>query len=176
MKRNGIRQLQVNGQESFDIQAGRNGRNANGGSDVARRIEQGIACMLQHLNQPLRVSALAAAVNVSPSHYSAVFKRLTGSPPIDFFIHLRMERACRLFDRTSLNAKEVAAALGYDAPFYFTRVFKSVNQLAPTDYCRRKVCKSAPGLDGADLACGSRAKRISGTYPVPMKKQTNKTQ
>jgi AraC-like DNA-binding protein len=162
MKRNGIRRLQTNGRESFGLRAGRNGRKVNGRPDVARKIEQSIAYMLQHLDQPLRVAALAAAVNVSPSHYSAVFKRLTGSLPIDFFIHLRMEHACCLFDRTSLNVKEVAAVLGYDDPFYFSRVFKSVHRLAPADYRQRKVCKSAPGLNDADLASGQETNSISG--------------
>ncbi|HEV2438371.1 MAG TPA: AraC family transcriptional regulator [Verrucomicrobiae bacterium] len=124
MKRNGVEELQANGQEPLGVCVGRNGR----------KIEQSISYMLQHLNQPLHVATLAAAVSVSPSHYSALFKRWTGCSPIDYFIHLRMQLACRLFDRTSLNVKEVAAALGYDDPFYFSRIFKSVNRLAPSEY------------------------------------------
>ena len=134
MKRNGIEQ-QVNGRKTFDLFAKRNGRHANGDkSHIARKIEQSISYMLQHLNQPLHVSTLASAVNVSPSHYSALFKRWTGCPPIDYFIHLRMQQACRLFDNTSWNVKEVAAALGYDDPFYFSRTFKAVNRVAPSEY------------------------------------------
>jgi AraC-like DNA-binding protein len=45
-----------------------------------------------------------------------------------------MQHARELLMGTSLNVKEVAAALGYEDPFYFSRVFKSVNQLAPSDY------------------------------------------
>ena len=135
MKRNGIAQPQMNGHWPFGIHAKRGERTVNdGASDAARKIEQSISYMLQHLNQPLHVATLAAAVNVSPSHYSALFKRWTGCPPIDFFIHLRMQRACRLFDSTSLNVKEVAAALGYEDPFYFSRTFKAVNRVAPSEY------------------------------------------
>lgn len=114
------------------VENGHNG--SNGESHVAQKIERSISFMLQHLNQPLQVATLAAAANVSPSHFSALFKRWTGSPPIDFFIHLRMQQACRLFDSTSLNVKEVAAALGYDDPFYFSRTFKTVNRVAPSEY------------------------------------------
>jgi AraC-like DNA-binding protein len=135
MKRNGIEQQQVNGRKPFDLLAQRNGRRANGDkSNIARKIEQSISYMLQHLNQPLHVSTLASAVNVSPSHYSALFKLWTGCPPIDYFIHLRMQHACRLFDSTPWNVKEVAAALGYDDPFYFSRTFKAVNRVAPSEY------------------------------------------
>ena len=102
--------------------------------DMARKMELSVTYMVQHLNQPLHVATLAAAVSISSSHYSALFKRWTGHPPIEYFIHLRMQQACRLFDSTSLNVKEVAAALGYDDPFYFSRTFKSVNRVAPSEY------------------------------------------
>ena len=136
MKRNGIERLPMNGRRSFGVLArrGKGRRVINGESHVAQKVEQSISYMLQHLNQPLHVATLAAAVNVSPSHYSALFKRWMGCPPIDYFIHLRMQQACRLFDSTSLNVKEVAAALGYDDPFYFSRTFKAVNRVAPSEY------------------------------------------
>jgi transcriptional regulator GlxA family with amidase domain len=102
--------------------------------ETDRKIEQTIAYMTQHLNKPLPVARLAALANISPSHFFALFKRRTGCAPIDYFIRLRMHHARRLLDQTSLNVKEIAAALGYDDPFYFSRVFKSVNHVAPTEY------------------------------------------
>jgi AraC-like DNA-binding protein len=100
----------------------------------AERIEQSIEYMRQHLDQPLQVARLAALVNISPSHFFALFKRQIGCAPIDFFIRLRMDQACELLDGTLLNVKEVAAALGYDDPFYFSRTFKAVNHVAPSEY------------------------------------------
>jgi len=98
------------------------------------RIEQSIAYMAQHLDQPLQVATLAALANISPSHFFALFKRRIGSAPMDYFTRLRMQRACRLLERTTLSVKEIASELGYDDPFYFSRVFKSVNSMAPSDY------------------------------------------
>jgi len=104
------------------------------GPEAVQRIEQTIAYMAQHLDQPLQVATLAAKANISPSHFFALFKRLIGTAPIDYFTRLRMQRACLLLEQTTLSVKEIAAALGYDDAFYFSRVFKSVNQVAPTDY------------------------------------------
>jgi transcriptional regulator GlxA family with amidase domain len=101
---------------------------------AARKIEQSIAYMRQHLNQPLQVATLAATVNVSPSHFFALFKRWSGCSPIDYFIRLRMQRARRLLEQTSLSVKEIASEMGYNDPFYFSRAFKSVYQMAPSDY------------------------------------------
>lgn len=104
------------------------------GTGTGLRIEQSIAYMAQHLDKPLQVATLAAQANISPSHFFALFKRRIGSAPMDYFTRLRMQRACRLLERTSLSVKEVASELGYNDPFYFSRVFKSVNRLAPSDY------------------------------------------
>ena len=102
------------------------------------RIESTIRYMTQHLNQPLRASELAAIANISLSHYFVLFKRATGCAPINFFIRLRMRRARQLLETTSMNIKQIADELGYDDTFYFSRVFKSVSGVAPTDYRRAR--------------------------------------
>ncbi len=105
-----------------------------GAPDAGQQVAQSIEFMKQHLGRALRVSQLAALAGVSPSHYTALFKARTGYSPIDYFIRLRMHRACQLLDTTRLSIKEIAAQLGYDDAFYFSRVFKQVNEVAPSDY------------------------------------------
>jgi transcriptional regulator GlxA family with amidase domain len=116
-----------------------NGRIHDMTSEIAERIGRSIAYMVEHLDEPLQVSTLAAQASVSPSHYFALFKRQTGTAPIDFFIRLRMNHAKQLLDSTASSVKEIAATMGYDDPFYFSRVFKSVHQVAPAEYRRRNV-------------------------------------
>lgn len=105
-----------------------------GESDPLQKVGRSIAYMEEHVNQPLQVSTLAALANVSPSHFFALFKQFTGRPPMGYFTRLRVRHACRLLDSTSASVKEVAAALGYDDPFYFSRVFKSISTVAPLHY------------------------------------------
>lgn len=110
------------------------GRNGQLVSDNSRRIERTVQYMSQHLDKPLQASELAAVANVSLSHFFALFKQRMGCSPIDYFTRLRMRRACELLESTSARVKEVAAALGYDDPFYFSRVFKSLSAVAPLHY------------------------------------------
>jgi AraC-like DNA-binding protein len=115
-------------------------------SENWQRIEKSVRYMAEHLNQPLQASDLATVANLSLSHYFALFKRTIGCAPIDFFIRMRMKRACHLLETTSLNVKEIAGRLGYDDPFYFSRLFKSVNGVAPSDYraAHQDVAGSGP--------------------------------
>jgi AraC family transcriptional regulator, arabinose operon regulatory protein len=108
--------------------------NWRGAPDPGQKVAQSIDYMKQHLGQPLRLAALAAMANLSPSHFSAVFKEQTGYSPIDYLIRLRMHHACQLLDTTALPVKEIAARLGYEDQLYFSRLFKAVNEVAPSDY------------------------------------------
>jgi AraC-like DNA-binding protein len=137
--------------------------NENGSEDV-RKIERSIAYMTQHLNQPVRVAELAAQANVSSSHYFALFKRQTGRAPIDYFIGLRMQRARALLDSTTASVKEIAVDLGYKDPFYFSRVFKSVNLAAPTRYRARQKAGLANELFPQASALPDRSGKISRTF------------
>src|SRR6267154_4869377 len=71
------------------------------------KIHETIAYMTEHLTEHMQVRRLAALINVSPSYYFALFKRQTGYAPIDFLIHLRMRRACRLLAASKLSVKEI---------------------------------------------------------------------
>jgi AraC-like DNA-binding protein len=103
-------------------------------ADVSRKIEDSISYMKQHLDEPLRAARLASIARMSLPHYFVLFKRETGCTPIDYFIHLRMQHARHLLAATAWSVKEVAAALGYEDPLYFSRVFKTINQVTPTQY------------------------------------------
>ena len=103
-------------------------------SGTHQKIAQTIAYMKQHLHQSLQLDALAAMANLSRSQYTALFKQQTGYAPIDYFIRLRMHRACQLLDTTRLSVKAVATALGYEDPLYFSRAFRSVNKASPKAY------------------------------------------
>jgi transcriptional regulator GlxA family with amidase domain len=123
-----------------------------------RKIETSIAYMMQHLDEPLQASTLAAQANISLSHYFTLFKRYVGSTPMDYFIRLRLRRACHLLENTEMSVKAIAYTLGYDDPYYFSRIFKSVNRVAPSEYRRLKMevgkpCRYCQPLRYASFPC-----------------------
>lgn len=99
-----------------------------------QKVAQTVEYMKQHLNQNVQLDALAGVANLSRSQYVALFKKQMGYAPIDYFIRLRMHRACQLLDTTELSIKSVAAELGFEDPLYFSRAFRLVNEKTPTEY------------------------------------------
>jgi len=54
--------------------------------------------------------------------------------PIDYFIRLKIHFACQLLTQTDLKIKEIADRIGYDDPYYFSRLFKQVTGQSPKVY------------------------------------------
>ena len=100
-------------------------------ADMAGRC---IVHMSEHLDRPLRVSALSSLAGLSAGHFSARFKEQTGCSPRDYLRLLRMHRACQLLRETPLSIKEIAARVGYQDPFHFSRQFKAFEGVSPSAY------------------------------------------
>jgi AraC family transcriptional regulator, arabinose operon regulatory protein len=103
-------------------------------SDSVQKVAEGIIYMSEHLDQPMRVSALAALANLSLPHFTVLFKEQTGCTPRDYLHLLRIHRACQLLRSSTLNVKEIATRLGYQDQFHFSRQFKAFQGVSPSEY------------------------------------------
>lgn len=106
--------------------------------DQKDAIDISVEFMQKHLHQTLTLQQLAAEVHISPSHYSALFKKKTGYPPLEYFNHIKVQKACQYLQFTNLQVKEIAYKLGINDPFYFSRFFSNVMGQSPLDYRNRK--------------------------------------
>jgi len=97
-------------------------------------IDKVIAFMLKHIARLLTLEEMAAHFYYSPSHFSRRFRDKTELAPIDYFIRLKMQRACELLDTSSLQVGEIGRLLGYDDQYYFSRIFKKVMHASPRNF------------------------------------------
>lgn len=108
--------------------------NNAGGADKAGIVPQAIELMQKKLDAMLNLPQLAALVHLSPSHFSAVFKAQTGYAPIEYFHHLKIQRACQYLTFTNMHIKEIGASLGINDPYYFSRMFSKLMKMSPREY------------------------------------------
>ncbi|MFT5889763.1 MAG: AraC-like DNA-binding protein [Zhongshania sp.] len=92
------------------------------------------AIMQEHVHGQLNLDELAASAQLSKFHFTKKFKAHTGQSPIQFFINMKIQRACYLLDSSNQSVKQVAAAVGYNDAYYFSRLFKKTIGLAPSEY------------------------------------------
>lgn len=97
-------------------------------------VERAMAFIAERVDAPLRVDQLAALVGVSPSHLGALFRQATGGGILAHQTSVRMARARGLLDRTTLSISEIARAVGYDDPLYFSRQFRARHGQSPRQY------------------------------------------
>jgi AraC-like DNA-binding protein len=102
-------------------------------------VAQSINFMLENLAQKLKLEEIAAETSLSASHYSRLFVNRTGHSPMDYFIQLKIQRACRLLDNSGWMIADVAREMGFDDQFYFSRVFRKVMGMSPGEYRKRGV-------------------------------------
>lgn len=105
-----------------------------------RSAAERIAEVREHLRENIadhhRLDELAAAAGLSVPHFCALFRRQTGYAPIDFLIRQRVQRACQLLDTTEESVAAIAAAVGYEDAYYFSRCFRRVVGYSPRAYRR----------------------------------------
>ena len=100
--------------------------------------DQAIAFMQNKVYQKVKLEEIAKAVRLSPSHFSSVFKKRTQRAPMEYFIFLKIQKSCHLLDTSNLRIKEISSSLGFDDPYYFSRLFSKVMLLSPVAYRKKR--------------------------------------
>jgi len=102
--------------------------------DRINPIDSAIIYMQENINDNITLNDLSSHYNYSPSRFSSLFKQKTGYAPIDYFIQMKMQKACQQLDFTDHSIKEIALSMGFDDPYYFSRRFSKVIGMSPTKY------------------------------------------
>jgi len=106
-----------------------------------------------NLHLPLDRAALAAMLNLSPSRFTEVFRRATGSAPMQYVKNARLRRAQELLARGDMGLKQVAAKAGFCDEYHLSRQFLAAFGLRPGAY-RRKVGMAMEAYRGGRSAGG----------------------
>ncbi|RZK36874.1 MAG: AraC family transcriptional regulator [Pedobacter sp.] len=98
------------------------------------QIENSILFMKNNINGIFTAETFAKQQQLSLSHYSRLFRSKTGNSPLHFFNQLKVQKACQYLYFTDRNIKEICTELGFEDPFYFSRLFKKFMSISPSQY------------------------------------------
>ncbi|WP_295935145.1 helix-turn-helix domain-containing protein [uncultured Xanthomonas sp.] len=92
--------------------------------------------MLQRLDQPLRLDALAAHARMSRRSFTRQFRQVTGTTVVQWLAHQRLVRAQQLLERTDLPLERIAADCGFGSAGALRLQFTRDLGLPPSAYRR----------------------------------------
>ncbi len=87
-----------------------------------------------NLDQDLRLDDLAAIAQMSPYHFTRLFKQSTGLTPRQYVIRCRIEAAKRLLARWELSITQISQRLGFASHSQITTIFRKHTGTTPTTY------------------------------------------
>jgi AraC-like DNA-binding protein len=103
-----------------------------------------VTFMMNHLEENLSVTQAAKILSQSRSSFSHKFKQLTGKSFKQFQIDLKLDKADELFkSNPELNINEISLRLGFDDPFYFSRLYKKYRGKSPSS-TKKKISRKIP--------------------------------
>jgi len=101
-------------------------------------IDEVIAYIHKHIDEPLPLSRLAKYAAYSPYHFSRLFKERVGLPPLYYVSALRLQKAKHLLLHTHLNVRDIGLEIGQQSLGTFTTRFTERVGMTPAEFRNSK--------------------------------------
>ncbi len=101
-------------------------------------FERTVTFLRAHLTEVLTLEQIAAACLMSVSKLKLLFREKAHMGPINYLILLRIEEAKRLMRESDLSLTQIAEQVGFTSLHYFSRMFKKVTGMAPSQYGKER--------------------------------------
>lgn len=85
----------------------------------------------------ISLNDVAEHINMSYFYFSRLFKESTGSSFSDYLTEFRVEKSIELMEDEHLSVKEISYQIGYNDPNYFSKIFKKIKGVTPTEFRAR---------------------------------------
>lgn len=105
--------------------------------------------MRERLSLPLTVEQLCKHFGIGKAQLSSSFKAKTGFGVMEYFKMLKTEEAKRLIRENNLTITEISDSLGYNNVQYFSKQFKRLTGMKPTEYAKTVEISFGRGLSSS---------------------------
>lgn len=113
------------------------------------RVKTAIMYIRDHMSEAINIEDIAEKLCVSKNYFIRIFKKETGTTPVNFIIQRKIEKAQLLLITESQPIKQIALLVGFEDFSYFNRVFKKVAGITPNEY--RKGVRHSQSVEGSSI-------------------------
>jgi YesN/AraC family two-component response regulator len=103
-------------------------------SSTSSKLQAALAHVAKNFLRPIPESEVALLCNMSPSRFCREFKAAFDETFVEYLAKYRMIQAKRLLANPTMPVADVAVAVGFNDPSYFTRVFRKQEGVSPSEY------------------------------------------
>ncbi len=97
-------------------------------------ISEALEYINNNYDKDISLDGVAKEINMSYHYFSKFFKDAIGKNFIDYLTDLRVEKSKELLKDLSLSIKSICYSVGYSDPNYFSKIFKKITGITPTEY------------------------------------------
>ncbi|MBQ1263456.1 MAG: AraC family transcriptional regulator [Oscillospiraceae bacterium] len=99
-------------------------------------IKNAVKFIQRNFSDNIDITDIAAQVGLSRSHLYRIFIKHLSLSPNEYLTQYRINQACVLLRTSGLSVGEIASSVGFDDQLYFSRVFKKVKGVPPSQYIK----------------------------------------
>lgn len=103
---------------------------------LGKPMGEAVRFMKEHYRDAISLEDAASAAGVSAGYLGKLFKREMDIGFNEYLTQIRLEKSQELLAETALSIKEIAFMVGYPDEKYYSKLFKKVTGIKPTDYRR----------------------------------------
>lgn len=102
--------------------------------EMPKMLQKAIFYIHEHIDCPIEVKTVCKYLDVSPQYLIRLFQRFLHVNPIKYIQQLKISKAKDLIRDTSMAMKEISFAIGFENTYYFSRVFRRLENMSPSEY------------------------------------------
>lgn len=103
--------------------------------------------MKVNYHKNITLDDLVELVHINKFYLIRIFKQEVGMSPIDYLIHVRIDEAQKMLRNTNIAIADIAHLVGFQSPSHFSKTFRELSNLTPSQYRRQGNMPPTPIKD-----------------------------